>query len=131
MPSINFEKTQYTKRATILKSKGIAYQEYLKSNEWKKARERIFKLRGKFCRVCGNVNNLNVHHNKYNEKNLNGSINALVVLCGICHEEVHRISKIRGWSYKRGVNSLRKRYKKWGDIFYYPPNSRVIEFKKD
>lgn len=127
----NFEPKEYARRNKILNSKSITYQEFLKSPKWEKARERIFKRDGKLCRICKSTKNLNVHHNNYNERNLSGGIRCLVVLCNICHNEVHKIAKQNGWYYKKVVKSLTKRFKKYGDIFYYAPKKYFISSKKN
>ena len=124
-----FEITQYIRRKIVLNTLGITYQEFLKSHKWKEAREKLFKKDGKKCKICTSTKRINVHHNRYNDKNLTGSIQCLIVLCEECHGEVHRISKIRGWAYKRSVNSLEKRFKKYGSIYHYPEKSAVIDFK--
>jgi len=121
----NFEQNEYIKRNTYLRNIGISYEEYLMSEKWKQARMRLFKRDGKICKICSSDKNINVHHNNYNQKNLNGSIRSLVVLCNSCHREVHRIAKVNGWYYKKVVRSLKKRYKKYGTINYYPANSTV------
>lgn len=120
----NFEIKEYARRRLILDSKGISYKEFLKSNIWKKAKEKLFKRDGRFCRICKSEDNINVHHNNYNRRNLSGSIRCLVVLCNECHNEVHRISKEKGWYYKKTIRSLGKRFKKYGSIYYYPEKKK-------
>ncbi len=113
----HFEQKEYARRTTILNSLGISYKEYLASPKWEKAKERLFKRDGRICKICGSFENINVHHNNYNERNLSGSIRCLVVLCRKCHEEVHRISKVKEWYYKKSVKSLKKKFLKYGTIY--------------
>ena len=71
--------------------KWIDYKEYLKSDYWI---ELSNNLKAKFnkCQLCGNKQNLNVHHNNYDclyketEKDL-------IVLCKLCHRKFHNIRK--------------------------------------
>lgn len=122
----NFEIKEYSRRAMVLSAKGITYQEFLKSPLWQKTKEMVFKKVGKLCFICESTKQLNVHHNNYNHKNLSGSTQNLVVLCNDCHNEVHKVAKKMGWYYKKVVRSLKKRYKKYGSIYYYPPKSKIL-----
>lgn len=131
MKSSYFEQVQYSKRNNILKGKGISYQEFLKSNEWKRAKARLYERDGKECSICKSESKLSVHHNKYNEKNLNGSIQALIILCQPCHDELHRVAKPSGWSFKKAFKSLRRRFAKYKSIHFYPPNSSVKYLEKE
>ena len=65
------------------------YIKFLNSNEWKHIRLRLFGERGRKCEMCGETQNLHVHHLTYKRfggKELNED---LQVLCDICHMTVH------------------------------------------
>ena len=72
----------------------ITYNQYLKSSHW-------YKLKIRFrnsayskgcCYICGNKNNLNIHHKTYRRIG-NEKLNDLLELCQKCHEEVHLLEK--------------------------------------
>lgn len=111
-----FEVKEYSRRRQILDSKGITYQEYLKSPLWAKAKERVYQQQGSFCRVCKTTKRLDVHHNNYNERNLSGNIRALTILCRDCHSFVHRIARQKNWPYFKIVKMLKRSYKKYGSL---------------
>ena len=64
------------------------YEEYLKSDKWKKKREKILKRADHKCELCGSTENLHIHHltydNVYNEKEED-----LLCVCDICHSKLH------------------------------------------
>lgn len=118
----------YIKRNKALKKMGYSsYKEYLSSDEWRMVKERFRKKKGSNrCFVCGTSGNLQVHHNKYHAKPMkNGTTGNLIALCGECHKEVHLLATRMGWPFKKSVHSLFKRYKKYGDIHYYPPKTSI------
>lgn len=55
--------------------------------DWSKIRRRILERDGFICRICGECDNLNVHHIDYHRGN-NANSN-LVSLCTTCHRAVH------------------------------------------
>ena len=64
------------------------YKAYLNSNHWKRVRKRTLKHYGYKCMICGNTNNLQVHHNNY--KCLNHECyKDLIVLCSYHHKMIH------------------------------------------
>ena len=63
------------------------YKNYLKSDHWKKLRER--KISGSpFCFICHLEKNLHVHHKSY-KRLYQENIKSLKVLCNRCHHDVH------------------------------------------
>lgn len=66
---------------------GTQYEPY--SANWTKSLREGIKKRDKFkCQLCGNKNNLVVHHINENKKNSN--INNLITLCRHCHCKIHK-----------------------------------------
>lgn len=77
----------------------MAYQNHIRSAQWKNTREMMFKLRGKKCERCDNKSTLEIHHKTY-ERFGRESPNDLEVLCKHHHEEADRLRKIlqqRAW----------------------------------
>jgi len=67
------------------------YEEYLKSDKWKRKREGALKRAYHKCQVCNFPNNLHVHHRTY--ENLYKEAAAdLTVLCDRCHTVFHKYS---------------------------------------
>jgi len=113
----DFEIKEYSRRNMILTSLRITYKEFLLSPKWANTKEKLYKRDGKKCSVCFSEKKLNVHHNNYNKKNLTGGISCLVVVCSDCHTEIHRLAKMYGWYYKKAHRSIKKRFKKYGNIY--------------
>jgi len=70
---------------------GAEYTKYLKSEHWQRFRLKALKHHGKQCMMCGikKVPFFHVHHLTY--KNFGHEEFAdVVVLCEICHNEVHK-----------------------------------------
>lgn len=70
-----------------------SYQEYLRSDEWKKKRDRIIERDG-FCLICSSTKKLRVHHNTYDRCDwINGECNELqkdlITICDQCHKKFH------------------------------------------
>lgn len=70
--------------------KAVAYNDYLLSDIWKEKRRKIIKLYNNECYICGNQNNLQVHHLTY--ERLGAELeDDLVCLCADCHSRIHEI----------------------------------------
>jgi hypothetical protein len=74
----------------------LRYQEYLKSDDWKKKRRKklvqLKKRRAAKCSVCGRTKDLHVHHVQY--KCLVDIENRdLKMLCSRCHQIAHALIK--------------------------------------
>mgnify|MGYP003957414283 CR=1 FL=1 len=66
------------------------YQEFLKSDKWKRFRQKVKKRDGFMCRVCGSTYKLIVHHVGYEQGWTN--MHNCTTLCTSCHKIFH-ISK--------------------------------------
>lgn len=75
------------------------YSKYLKSDNWRLIREKLFAKRGEKCELCGKCWKIQVHHktykNVYKEK-----LEDLQVLCATCHQKTH--DKINKEKKKKG-----------------------------
>ena len=68
--------------------KNIPYKEYLKTDHWKEVRNKAL-YRAKYkCQLCSSKENLNVHHNTYENRGQEKDQD-LVVLCQKCHGKFH------------------------------------------
>lgn len=66
----------------------MEYSEYLKTNHWKKTRERQLRFAERRCQLCNSNFKLHVHHRSY--ENLGHEKRSdLVVLCESCHTRFH------------------------------------------
>lgn len=63
--------------------------DFYKSDMWKNKRIQMLKKRGFKCELCGDRNNLHVHHKKYKKFK---PLTHLQVLCKICHAKQHPIN---------------------------------------
>lgn len=63
-----------------------------RSNKYKNWKKEVLKRDNFTCQKCGSKNNLVVHHIKYfsKNKNLRFDIDNGIVLCNLCHKEVHK-----------------------------------------
>lgn len=69
----------------------VGYEKYLKTRHWFNLRRSIITKDSR-CSACGYPGNINLHHRSY--KNIgNESKGDFVVLCGKCHDKIHKIKK--------------------------------------
>ena len=80
------EETNDTK--TIEDLKTMPYKEYLETDHWKKTRKRALHRAKYKCQLCGSKENLNVHHNTYENRGQEKDED-LIVLCQECHAKFH------------------------------------------
>lgn len=67
----------------------MPYGEYLQTDEWKKTRIAALKRAGFRCQLCSNKEELNVHHNNYENRGCERNRD-LIVLCKGCHANFHK-----------------------------------------
>lgn len=70
----------------------MKYQDYIKSDEWKRLRELCFSASGGRCEFCGDKA-VNAHHVKYPKNFSEDKASNLVAVCRKCHELCHGIRK--------------------------------------
>lgn len=77
------------------KNKELPYESQLKDKRWKAFRQFVFAVRGNRCEMCGDSQNLQIHHPRYKPHAMawEYTCNEVVVLCGHCHMAVHGIVK--------------------------------------
>ena len=64
------------------------YQEYLQSREWKQKRSEVLFRDGHSCQLCGDEEDLQIHHLTYNRVG-DEALFDLVTLCSHCHAKEH------------------------------------------
>lgn len=64
-----------------------SYDEYLLSDEWKELRQKALNKYHNRCVICGDKENLQVHHTNYRDMENPD----LVVLCTDCHKFFHEV----------------------------------------
>ncbi len=79
-----------------------SYKDYINSPEWKELKAKVIKLRGCQCEICGNTQNLQLHHKTY-VRLYNELLEDLQLVCGGCHTNIHE-------GYKGIVDPMTKRY---------------------
>ena len=77
----------------------LTYGNYLNSPEWKKRRTRILIRDGYQCRICGNANELQIHHVRYDNIGAEKALD-LTTLCERCHRPITKF--LRSRRVKRG-----------------------------
>jgi len=83
------------------------YYEYLKTEHWKKVRERKFNSKSKYvCECCSVSKGLQLHHKSYKRVGCE-RLNDLVWLCEKCHSELHK-TKPKGSKLWSASRKLRK-----------------------
>ena len=95
------------------------YTAFINSKEWYKIRARVINARGKYCEVCGNKNNIHIHHLNYKRFGGKEKNSDLQVLCKKCHMKIHGLtydgktqSKKKG---RKGIPLYRQlAFKKYG-----------------
>lgn len=97
----------YKSRNAWLSIMGFSsYPEYLKSDLWKKTRDRVFQEKGHDCWLCG-APATQVHHNRYGRHEMSGKrTKYLIPVCSGCHCEIEfdsnkKVSVIRARSKAR------------------------------
>ena len=68
------------------------YKEYLKSDKWKKLREKVMKRDNFTCKDCGNTAT-EVHHKRYVNMGTPWELYELVSLCNNCYKKRHNINE--------------------------------------
>lgn len=82
------------------------YSEKLKNPRWQKKRLGIFNRDQFECKICGDKETtLHVHHVYYeaNSEPWDYADDALVTLCGVCHEAEHEAMKVAMDSLKKQI----------------------------
>lgn len=125
---------QFRNRNLLLKEKGFKdYQDFLKSAEWAETKRKFAKkvALGKqsySCFCCGSLDNLQLHHLKYNNLNLSGKVgNYLKYVCEDCHKTIHLITKLCARVSIKTATMIWKSYKSLGVI--KPSYKRLMGLK--
>jgi len=70
-----------------------AYQEYLRTETWKRLRRETLERDGRRCRLCNATGNLQVHHRYYPEDWGTETADALTTVCDRCHDQIAHHSR--------------------------------------
>lgn len=65
------------------------YFEYVKSERWKKRKEKYHLTHKRQCVACGSFREIDIHHLEYGDWGYEKDT-ALITLCHSCHDEYHR-----------------------------------------
>ena len=65
------------------------YLAYLKSYDWQRKRQQVFRFYGEECVICGSRDRLEVHHKTYVRLGQE-NVTDLIPLCAECHELVSK-----------------------------------------
>jgi len=74
--------------------KTMPYQDYLKTDHWKKTRKVAVEAAGGRCQICNNAGRLDVHHRTYERRGSEEPAD-LIALCNSCHATFHAKGKIK------------------------------------
>lgn len=96
---------QYKTILKLLYENKEPYDELLDSSEWKNKRTKILRRDGFCCSNCGKTSNLQVHHKYYlwNMEPWQCEDEALITLCGECHNDLHKKTSISWKIYINGT----------------------------
>ena len=86
--------------------KGVVYELFIVSAEWRDIRVRLWAEQGRFCAACGNTEDLHVHHMTYARLGGNELLSDLVGLCAACHSDVHDLHRAEGGSLQAFTEEL-------------------------
>jgi 5-methylcytosine-specific restriction endonuclease McrA len=67
----------------------------LDSTSYGKLQRQVLQRDGWRCQVCGNMQNLQVHHLKFRSQSGGDEEQNLITLCAECHAQVHRKASCR------------------------------------
>lgn len=82
------EAEERTRNKELLRT--MPYAEYLKTDHWVSMRKYMLKKAHYKCQLCGNKQELHVHHRTYENRG-NELPQDLIVLCASCHRKFHNI----------------------------------------
>lgn len=68
--------------------RALTYEEYLRTEHWKRTRRKALLRAGYQCQKCGATSYLEVHHVTYARLGAERP-DDLIVLCRACHDYVH------------------------------------------
>lgn len=79
----------YQNRAVVLQQLGFkSYKDYLKSDLWKKVKQKVFRKKGSYCSLCNNPATT-IHHNRYHRNDLIGKKTTFLnPICHECHQKI-------------------------------------------
>jgi len=95
------------------------YNQYIQSEAWRRKRRKYFtskmyktyptgKAAGKFvCYACGSSDRLDLHHKTYKRLGNENITVDLVPLCKVCHDDVHKLQKSKGWNLWGATKKVR------------------------
>jgi hypothetical protein len=94
-------------RDVVLKEIGMTYAEYLKSDHWKKVKQKASR-RKRFCKCfkCGSTKNIDLHHKHYRFLMHIHELQSIVPLCRTCHEQTHDLAKVKDISVREATNDM-------------------------
>jgi phage terminase large subunit GpA-like protein len=107
-----------------MKKNGIDYNEYIKSNAWRRKRKQFFESKmwktyphgvkaGKFvCYCCGSDERLDLHHRSYKRFGNERISTDLIPVCRKCHDEIHKTQKSGIQLWKATTKTARRKRKK-------------------
>lgn len=73
---------------TNIKNTNVDYHEYLKSPEWRALKNQVVKERGPNCQLCGDKEQIHLHHMSYKRLGKEDKRDLLLV-CKSCHAYIH------------------------------------------
>ena len=75
----------------------VSYESYIRSCAWQDKRKQRLAIDDFKCQMCGNKENLEVHHVTYDRLG-NESMDDLITLCERCHTKVHSAQSL-AWCF--------------------------------
>lgn len=97
-----------------------SYKDFLNSAFWKNLKLKFFKTHARRCFICGEKNNIQIHHIRYTRMFMKASVSELLCLCDACHEAIHKIPfplRIKRKHYKQIKNLFWAQNKQWEKVY--------------
>lgn len=88
LPGDFYMSVSYVPEESHKGEKPSTYQDYLKTDHWKRVRQEAVERAGNRCQLCNKPGTLHVHHRTY-ENIGDERPNDLIALCGYCHAKFH------------------------------------------
>lgn len=85
-----------------MKTRQQEYEEYIRSDAWKKKRLQRLEFDKHECQTCCSKENLQVHHKHYRTFR-NENMNDLITLCSECHDAITTVFRRRRYDLQELV----------------------------
>lgn len=104
-----------------------SYYAYLETSEWRAKRAERIRIDGGICKICGDTNDLQVHHITYDNVRNEDIERDLITLCRKCHKRIHKQADDNKAKIEENVSDLLDELRE----VIKPTNVKYIEKQSD